>query len=84
MREKKLNSLLKDRVEISEYASEPISKRPLLYDICVPDERDLRFASTGSNFGILVTRSEASALTFSAILEYSMYPCLPRGSGRSY
>ena len=29
---------------------EPISKRPLLPNICVPDERDLRFASTGSNF----------------------------------
>ncbi len=26
---------------------EPISKRPLLSDFCVPDERDLRFASTG-------------------------------------
>jgi hypothetical protein len=26
---------------------EPISKRPLLPNICVPDERDL---STGSNF----------------------------------
>ena len=29
---------------------DPISKRPLLPDICVPDEQDLRFASTGSDF----------------------------------
>ena len=48
---------------------EAVAKRPLLSDIFVPDARDLRFASTGSNFGTLVTRSEASALTFSAILE---------------
>ena len=32
--------------------NEPISKRPLLPNICVPDERDLRFASTGSKAGI--------------------------------
>jgi hypothetical protein len=32
------------------YTHEPISKRPLSSDICVPDERDLRFALTGLNF----------------------------------
>jgi len=33
---------------------EPISKHPLLPDICVPDELDLRFALTDSNFDTLV------------------------------
>ncbi len=29
---------------------ETFAKRHFLPDFCVPDERDLRFASTGSNF----------------------------------
>jgi hypothetical protein len=29
---------------------ETFAKRPFLLNFCVPDERDLRFASTGSNF----------------------------------
>jgi len=29
---------------------EPISKRPIFSNLCVPDELDLRFTSTGSNF----------------------------------
>jgi hypothetical protein len=38
-------------------------------NLCVPAERDLRFASTGSNYNPRNT---------------SMYSCLPRRSGRSY
>jgi len=38
---------IKEAVKKSSFFLEQISKRPLLSDICVPDERDL---STGSNF----------------------------------
>jgi hypothetical protein len=36
--------------EENKIQDEPISKRPSLPNLSVPDERDLRFASTGSNF----------------------------------
>jgi len=45
--DKKVNNLDSISTTCYQQMNEPISKRPLLSDICVPDERDL---ATGSNF----------------------------------